>query len=173
MLKNAKLYEEELQKKYQETVYDLNYQYYHGDYATRIFMPENSCERHAFASVDNDGKVIGYIGYSINRQAKRAYNFGAISFDRGNLVYTVDLLKAIDDIFRKYGVSTIEFFAFVDNPITPTYTKLVEKYGGRIVGTLTNTHMLQDGRLHDTIIYEMSLWGYIREKTKIAERRNK
>lgn len=164
MLKNAMLYMDEINKKYYEIAYDLDYQYYIGNCGGPIHFHDNCYEHPEFVSVDENDNVIGVFKYSLDRAARRAYNFGAISFDRGNTIFTIDMLRAIDDIFRKYKMHTMEFWAFVDNPITPTYTKLVEKYGGRIVGVLKDCMILQDGQLHDSIIYELSLWGYIAAK---------
>ena len=167
MLKNALSYKDEISKKYKEIMYDLDYQYYMGNSGREYWFPEDNYEHHSFASVDNNDNVIGAISYRIDRAAKRAYNFGAVSFDRGNLIFTKDLLRAIDNIFCKYGISSIEFFAFEDNPITPTYTKLIEKYGGRIVGILYNQMMLQDGKLHNSVIFELTMWNYISAKAGV------
>lgn len=164
MLKNSLLFKEELSKKYQEIMYDMDYQYYMGNSGRNYWFPEDTYENHSFVSINDKGEVIGAISYRLDRAARRAYNFGAISFDRGNLTFTKDLLKAIEDIFFRYGMSSLDFMAFTDNPITPTYTKLVEKYGGRIVGVYYNNIMLQDGKLHNTILYEMTLGSYVSAK---------
>lgn len=162
MLKNALLYKEILQKKFQETWYNPAYKFYSGGTGNNnLLIPDNCYENHCFASVDSNDNVLGYIAYHVDYAAMSCCNFGAISFDLGNLVFTKDLLQSIDDIFVKYGMNRIDFWAFVDNPIVPTYQKLVEKYGGRIVGILEDTAKLMDGQLHSSIIFELKADSYL------------
>lgn len=165
MLKNAMCYKEELQRKFQEVFYDLDYIYYSGGTGNyNLMIPENNFEKHCFASVDKDNNIIGYIAYNVDFAAKSCYNFGAISFNRGNLVFTKDLLRAIDDIFRKYRMNRLDFYCFIDNPIRVTYQKLVEKYGGRVVGILEDNAMLLDGKLHSSIMFELKAMSYLAKK---------
>ena len=44
--------------------------------------PEGS--QFQYAIVDNNEKLIGYLGYAVDWYASKAYNFGLFSFDRGN-----------------------------------------------------------------------------------------
>lgn len=162
MLKNALPYKEELIKKFQEVWYNVDYQYYSGGTGNRnLMIPDNNYEDHCFASIDRNGKVVGYIAYHVDYAAMSCCNFGAISFDRGNLTFTKDLFQAIDDIFTKYHMNRIDFWAFTDNPVVPTYHRLVEKYGGRVVGILEDTAKLIDGKLHSSIIFELKADAYL------------
>lgn len=165
MLKNAMLYKEELLRKYQEVMYDLDYIYYSGGTGNcNLMIPENTYEKHCFASVDKNDNVIGYIAYNVDFAAKSCYNFGAISFERGNVNYTKDLLRAIDDIFRKYKMNRLDFYCILDNPIRTTYQKLIEKYGGRVVGVLEDNSMLLDGKIHSSIMFELKAMSYLSKK---------
>lgn len=165
MLKNAQSYKSELQRKYQETIYDIDYQYFHCSFGSvPLMVPDRTFDSHCFVSVDKKDNIIGYIGYVVDYAARRVSEYGIISFDKGNLEFTKDVLQSIDDIFRKYKMSSLTFSCFTDNPIMPTYTKLVEKYNGRVVGVFNNCAVLLDGKLHNSVHYEMTLWGYISAK---------
>lgn len=45
-------------------------------------IPDNNYDAHHFASVDNNGNVIGYISYRISWITMSADNFGIISFGK-------------------------------------------------------------------------------------------
>lgn len=170
MLKNALLYKDELLKKYSNIMYDLDYQFYGGGNGLHLpLLPDNTYENHNFVSVDENDNVIGYISYHVDYAAMSCCNFGIMSFDRGNRNFTKDVFKAIDDIFTKYHMNRLDFWCFIDNPIRPTYQKLVEKYGGRVVGTLTDTAKLLDGELHSSIIFELTAEAYL-FKTRFRRR---
>lgn len=170
MLKNALLYKDEIMRKYQDVMYDLRYQYYCGGSGhNQPLIPENNFERHTFASVDEEGNVIGFISYNVDYAAMSCCNFGACSFDIGNRNFTKDLFIAIDEIFTKYHMNRLDFWCFIDNPVRPTYQKLIEKYGGRVVGTMTDTAKLQDGELHSSIIFELTAEEYL-FKTRFKRR---
>lgn len=59
------------------------------------------------------------------------------------------------DIFNKYNMNKIEFRAYLDNPVIKHYYKFTEKFGGRLVGILKDTIMLEDGKLHNEVMFEM------------------
>lgn len=162
MLKNALNYKDEIQRKFADVMYDLDYQFFGGGNGLNmITIFDNNFEHHQLASIDENGNVIGYIAYHVDYAAMSCCNFGAISFDRGNLTFTKDLLQAIDDIFYKYRMNRIDFWCFVDNPIRPTYQRLVEKFGGRVVGVLEDTARLMDGKLHSSMIFELKADEYL------------
>lgn len=156
MLKPAQNYITEIKTKYADTMYDLNYQYYHADRWTSFpSISEDNCWKHQFASVDANNNVIGYISYSINLSAESCDNFTIISFDKGNLTFVRDIQQAVDDIFNKYNFNRLEFQCFVGNTALRGYRNFIKRYGGREVGTLKQVNKLIDGKLYDAVIFEI------------------
>ena len=132
MLKPAQLYKDELQKKNIETWYDQRYMYYHsGTGAYDILFADNNCDKHQFVSVDKDDNVIGYISYKIDWCALNADNFGIISYDIGNIEFAKDCYRAVCDLFEKYHMNRVGWFAFVDNPAVKGYRNFIKKHGGK------------------------------------------
>lgn len=156
MLKPAQLYENELQKKNIATWYDQRYMYYHsGIGAYKISLEDNNCEKHQFVSVDKDDNVIGYISYKIDWTALNAENFGIISYDIGNIEFVKDCYKAVCDLFEKYHMNRVGWFAFTDNPAVRSYRNFIKNHGGRECGHLRQVSRLIDGELHDAVEFEI------------------
>lgn len=156
MIKSALNFADEIKSKYAERMYDIDYQWYFGWRGTEIpKIEENSYNAYRFASVGKDGNVIGYICYDTNLSSNSCINFGIISFDRGNLNFVRDVRQAINDIFYKYNFNRIEFHCFDGNPALRGYRNFIKKFGGREVGRLRKAVKLLDGKLYDTIIFEI------------------
>lgn len=156
MLIPAQLYKEELNKKNYETWYDQRYMYYHsGTGAYDIQLADNNCDKHQFVSVDKDNNVIGYISYKIDWQALSADNFGIISYDLGNLTFVKDVYQAICDLFEKYHMNRVSWFAFADNPAVKGYRNFIKKHGGIECAYHRQISKLVDGKLHDAIQFEI------------------
>lgn len=95
MLKPAQLYKEELEKLFLRTWYDLKYMFYSGWTGSELpTIPDNNYDAHHFASVDNNGNVIGYISYRISWITMSADNFGIISFGN-HIEFARDVYKVI------------------------------------------------------------------------------
>lgn len=75
--------------------------------------------------------------------------------DRPNREFGLDVLRVLDDIFYKFSLNRIEFSAFSDNPAIKSYRTFIKKYGGREVCTLRETNRLMDGKMHDSVIFEI------------------
>lgn len=160
MIKPAQLYTEELKRLYCETWYDPKYIYYHSDIGTQeLQFSDNNYERHSFAILENN-EVVGYISYRLNWASKVTYNFGIISFKQ-SLVFGKDLMKIIDDIFMKYKMNKMEFYAFSDNPVIKHYYNFINRFGGREVGILKESALLMDGKLHDSVMFELFAKDYL------------
>lgn len=156
MLKPAQLYKEELQKKNYETWYDQRYMYYNSDIgAYDIQLADNNCEKHQFVSVDKDNNVIGYISYKIDWRALNADNFGIISYGIGNVEFAKDCYQVVCDLFEKYHVNRVGWFAYVDNPAVRGYRNFIKKHGGRECAYLRQVAKLIDGKLHDAVEFEV------------------
>lgn len=156
MLRPAQLYKDELQKKNYETWYDPRYMFYNsGTGAYDIQLADNNCDKHQFVSVDKDDNVIGYISYKIDWQALSADNFGIISYDIGNVQFAKDCYQAICDLFEKYHMNRVSWFAFADNPAIRGYRNLIKKHGGVECAYHRQISKLTDGKLHDAVQFEI------------------
>lgn len=162
MLKPAQLYAEELQKKNYETWYDKRYMYYGGLGACDIELADNNCDKHQFVSVDKDNNVIGYISYKIDWCALNADNFGIISYDMGNFQFLRDCYQVVCDLFKKYHMNRVGWFAYVDNPAIRGYRNFVKKHGGKECAYLRQIAKLADGKLHDAVEFEILAEEFIR-----------
>ena len=113
MLKPAQLYREELEKLFLRTWYDPKYMFYSGCTGNeQLTIPDDNYDAHHFASVDDEGNVIGYISYRINWVSMSTHDFGIISF--GNHVeFAKDVYKAFCDLFEKHNMNRISWYAFV------------------------------------------------------------
>lgn len=156
MLKAARLYTDELMKKDVEGWYDIKNMYWNGGcYSDSIKLEKSNWSEHQFVSVNEKNELLGYISYSVDHAALKAYNFGIISFQKGNPDYAKDLYQIVLDIFYKYNLNKIEFCAYTDNPALRGYKNFIEKVGGRIVGVRHQTTILLDHKLHDNMEFEI------------------
>ncbi len=156
MLKAAQLYEDELQKKNIEAWYKSENIYWNGGpYDSVINLKEDNYDCHQFVSVDKNNNVIGYICYEINWAVMSAGSFGIISFDKGNIEFARDIYTAICNLFEIYHVNRIAWTCYVDNPAIRGYRNFVKKHGGRECAYYRQNAKLMDGRLHDSVEFEI------------------
>jgi hypothetical protein len=138
--------------------------YFSGEY-NEFTVPDNALWRRDFVHLSKEGKVDGYFSYDYNDMDKCIRNIGLISFvDNGGLLVK-NVLEHIKTLFMK-GAQRLEFSAFIDNPATKIYDRLIKRYGGKVVGELHRTYYY-DGIYHDRKIYEI-----LREDYFVAVNRN-
>ena len=157
MLVPAQLYKEELKKKMVSTWYNLEYQYYWSNYYEEPNFEKNNNNdiyNRQFAFVE-DNKVTGYFSYTFDNSTKSLYNMGVLSFEKPNYHFIKAVIKHIKWLFDEKIIDRIEFFAYEDNPAIKGYDKILERFGGKRVGKLTRSQKLYDGKLHNTILYEI------------------
>lgn len=163
MLKPAQLYAEELQRKNTEAWYKPENIFWNGGAGDSSFnFPDNNYDSHCFVSIDKNNQVIGYIGYAVDWVAMSADRFGIISYDKGNLEFAKDLYKAICDLFEVYHMNRVSWMAFADNPAIRGYRNFIKKHGGRECGYHRQVAKLQDGRLHDSVEFEILAEEFVR-----------
>ena len=184
MIKEAQLYRDELNRLFIKTWYDKKYQYFYDGFGRSEWqIPDNCYYERQFVSVNEYGRILGYIAYSYDQNSKSARDFGIICFDEFSPEYAYDVLLVIYDIFFKFGLNRVEFRCFSDNPVRKSYRSWIKRYGGREVCNLRQTTLLMDGNLHDSTIFEVltddltisktSLKTQLEEDAeKIIERRN-
>ena len=165
MLDIALKYKDKLQELYLNTWHQDKYKYYnYNSYWSALELKENTWDAHEFVSVDKDGKVLGFIFYSVDRPSNSACSLGIINFADSSLTFGKDVLQAIKDIFEKYNFHKLSFCVVVGNPIEKTYDKLTPKYGGRIVGVEKQHAKLCDNKYYDVKRYEILREDYMRVK---------
>lgn len=156
MLKPAQLYQEKLQEENIKSWYKPENIYWNGWYGdSQITIMENNYDGHQFVSVDKDDNVIGYIAYNVDWAAMSADRFGIISFNKGSIEFAKDLYKAICDLFNVYHMNRVSWCAFVDNPAVRGYRNFIKKHGGRECGYHRQKVKLMDGKLHDSVEFEI------------------
>lgn len=154
MLVPAQLYKEELRNKIISTWYSLEYQYYWQSYNQEPNFDDNNLYGRQFAFVEDD-KVTGYFSYSIDNSSKSLYNMGLLSFEKPNYHFIKAVTSHIKWLFDEKIIDRIEFFAYEDNPAIKGYDKMAERFGGKRAGKFTRSQKLYDGKLHNTIMYEI------------------
>ncbi len=160
MLKPAMMYEEVVKQKLRDTWYDETYMYYHSDnYRGDFDLKDDS--RWYFVSVDTSNEVLGFISFQIDRDVNQARNWGAISFDIGNVTFIRDLFNLIDDIFNKYHFNRLEWCCVGGNPILPTYIRYCIKHGGEQVAHEHECARTLDGTIRDVFTFEILANKYV------------
>ena len=156
MLKPAQLYTDQLRKEILKTWYMPENIYWNGSYwDSLVDIPEDNANKHCFVSVDRQGRLIGYICYAVDWAAMSADGFGIISFDKGNMEFIKDIYEAVSDIFAKYHMNRISWFCYADNPATRGYRNFIRRHGGRECGHYRQYAKLRDGKLHDSVMFEI------------------
>lgn len=164
-LVNAKLYEEDIKKKMWQIWYDEKYQYYFGGSWRSDFSLDFKSDgylKRAFAVLNNNNDLIGYISYSVDTDVQVAQWFGAVNFSQDKLTFGKALKQTIEDCFLKYGLQVVEWNVICGNPVERSYDRICKKLGGRIVGI--RKHRIKDlaGNIHDDKIYEILRSDFIR-----------
>lgn len=165
MLDIALKYTDELKKLHINTWGNDKYKYY--NYRSFYELPkfeESTWDGHDFVSLDKNGKIIGAIGYSINRPTDSVCGLGILNFTDDKLTFGRDVLQAIKDIFEKYNFRKLSCCVVIGNPIEKTYDRLITKYGGRIVGIERAETKLSDNKYYDVKRYEILREDYIKTK---------
>ena len=165
MLVPAFNYAEELKKKMATTWFDEKYKYYNFDtYYSELVIDNETWNRHQFVSLDKDENVIGYISYVVNRQTYNCNGFEIINFTDNKFVFGMDLGQALTDIFEKFKFRKLNFSVVIGNPIEKSYDKMIDKYGGRIVGVYKQEARLFDGEYYDEKLYEITREDYLKSR---------
>lgn len=156
MLKPALLYENEIREEFIGIMFDGRFKFEDSACWRDCYdLKRSTWDKHEFVSV-HKGKVIGYIAYGIDRTTDAVNGLHIINFTgKPNLIFAMDLKKALVDIFEKFHFSKLNFTCIIGNPILPQYDKLCLKHGGRIVGVWEKDAKLIDGEFYDLKLYEI------------------
>ena len=141
-----------------EVWYDEKYQYYFGGNWRSDFSLADSTNdymKRAFAVLNNNDELIGYISYSVDNELRIAQWFGAINFSDDKISFGKALRQVITDCFLKFGMEVVEWNVICGNPIEPSYDKMCKKLGGRIIGIRHHRAIDLVGNIHDDKSYEI------------------
>ena len=168
MIDVANKYKEKLEKHFLGIWNNRKYDYWNTGGYNRSMpeIPGTDYNESHFAILDGDN-IIGYISYDINRVSKVVSCLQAINFSeepRHRIIFGVGLSRVLRNIFEVSNMSKITFSMTVGNPIEKSYDKLINRFGGRIVGTYKDDVMLSDGKLYDLKLYEILKSDYIKNK---------
>lgn len=156
MIKPAQLYAEKLQEENIKAWYKPENIFWEGGTGNcQIVINEDNYNCHQFVSVDKNDNVIGYITYAVDWQAMNADRFGIISYDRGNAIFAKDVYEVVCNLFEIYHMNRVSWFAFADNPAVRGYRNFKKKHGGRECAYQRQIAKLMDGKLHDSVQFEI------------------
>ena len=165
MIKPAVLYEQEIIDSFKNIFFNEKYKYlYYSGYGIPQ-IENNTFNVHQFASVDNNNNLVGFIYYDVDRTYHAARTLCAVNFTDNYITFGADLVQVIKDIFEKYHFHKLIFNAVIGNPAREKYTKIIERFGGRIVG-IAKEDIYMYGKYHDKIIYEVLKSDYDNMKEK-------
>lgn len=152
MLVPAVTRKEELLLKFTNIIYTDDFWFYNG-YAHSHKLPEIclSDNHYQFAIVDGE-TVAGFLAYKIDVVTDSIYNFGLISFDKGNLTVISDTIHQFKKLISEHN--RIEWRCVGDNPVSSFYDKLCKRYGGQKV-TFRKSAISREGRIIDSYLYEI------------------
>lgn len=162
MLKPAICYKEYMEKELAKKFYTEDMLYYTGCLNSQLLKIEESGKDgfYQWAVLDNkEEKVIGYITYSVDYFSSSAYEFGAFSFDKGNVIMGKELFNLLEKLIQ--SMHRVEFRAISGNKATRGYDNFLERH--KEIGT---KHILKDvfrdtkGNYHDVYIYEFVNSGF-------------
>lgn len=104
-----------------------------------------------YAIVDGE-KVIGYLGYYVNYYTSNVYNFGLISFEKGNPLIGKDLFEKMEELVSRFH--RIEWRMIGGNPVERSYDKFCERHNG-IKHVFKDVLKDAEGNYRDSIVYEI------------------
>lgn len=152
MLKPAILFKSELENIFTEIIYSEDYLYYSG-YAHEHNVPKITLEYGAYqyAIIEND-TIIGFLAYRIDATTDSVYNFGLISFQKGNITLVSDALHHFKKLVAEHN--RIEWRCVEGNPVSHLYDRICKRFGGSRF-TLHQVSKNLKGEIVDSYIYEI------------------
>lgn len=154
MLVPAQLYSSEIKREFQKLFYTDDMMYETGSLAQwSPSIPDVPAEdEYLYAIVNNNKELIGYLAYRVDHYSSKAYNFGLVSFRRGNPIIGKDLYNKLEELVS--SLHRVEWRMVGGNPVEKHYDKFCKMHNG-------TKHILKDsirdrnGHYRDDIIYEI------------------
>ena len=159
MLKPAILYQDQLERKFQENLYTEDYYYYAG-YEGCSSVPDITAEDHRYhwVSVDSSDNILGYFTYYIYRVPDTVCSFGLYAFKKHSPTFARDIYRKLENLIENHH--RLEWRMISTNPIGDAYNRFLKQYGNynRLQTTrlvLHDVNVDPDGKYSDDIIYEI------------------
>lgn len=154
MLVPAILYKEQIKTEFQKKFYSMDMLYETG--CNSQWCPEISDEPEEgvfeYAIINGRGKLIGYLSYQVDYYSSNAYNFGLMSFDRGNPIIGKVLFEKMEELVST--MHRVEWRMIGGNPVERHYDRFCAKYGGAKY-ILHDSVRDKNGKYHDNVVYEI------------------
>ena len=91
----------------------------------------------------SNNRLIGHLSYRVDYYCSKVYNFGLMSFDKGNYIVGKDGSTKMEEIVEMYH--RVEWRMIRGNPAERSYDKFCKKHNGK-------KHILKDERSKLVII---------------------
>lgn len=154
MLVPAILYKEQIKTEFQKRFYTMDMLYETG--CNSQWCPDISDEPEEgvfeYAIINGRGKLIGYLSYQVDYYSSNAYNFGLMSFDRGNPIIGKVLFEKMEELVST--MHRLEWRMIGGNPVERHYDRFCTKYGGAKY-ILHDSIRDKNGKYHDNVVYEI------------------
>lgn len=172
MLVPAILYKEQIKTEFQKRFYTMDMLYETG--CNSQWCPDISDEPEEgvfeYAIINGRGKLIGYLSYQVDYYSSNAYNFGLMSFDRGNPIIGKDLFEKMEELVST--MHRVEWRMIGGNPVERHYDRFCAKYGGAKY-ILHDSVRDKNGKYHDNVVYEIiRLMDTLSENENLKEKEN-
>lgn len=132
MLKPAILFKEEIQNYFKSIYYTEEMMFVSGGMENWlpdiVECPEENLFQYAI--IDNNKNLIGYVSFKVNWYDSAAYNFGLISFDKGNINIGFAMKEVIDKIANEFHLHSMEWRVVGGNPVEDAYDRFCKKFNG-------------------------------------------
>lgn len=115
--------------------------------AKLITLSNSREEMHEFVSVGDEGKILGFIRYSIFNNS--AINLELISFEKNSSIFSKDLIEALKDIFDLYKLNRVSFSASLQHPLLNKYKNIIKKFNGKYRENKKNGYVLFELKKED------------------------
>lgn len=147
---------DEVEKLFKQQFYTEDMFYYVGGVDSFPLEISQSTDngRYEWAIMDGD-KVVGFIAYVIDWYSQGVYNFGLISFDKGNPKVGIGI-KDVIKLLLFYHIHRIEWKMICGNPVERHYDFWCKKFGGKKIELRDVTKDYQ-GNFRNSVIYEVIL----------------
>lgn len=159
MLKPAGIYREQLEPLCVEAWEDeRNKFFFYGSYFQMPSSAWDTWGAFSYCSVGPDGKVIGYFGVGVDRVLRTVDSLNAINFRtdaESQMIFARDLIAVFRKLFKEFRYHRVRFACVCGNPVEEKYKRIIDRIGGKFVGTFHYDVMLRDGRIYDTNFYEI------------------
>lgn len=153
MLVPAILFKEQITREFQKLYYTEDMLLETGDLGQWCpNIPDVPNEGQFDYAIISGNKLIGYLSYRVDYYASKAYNFGLISFDKGNPIVGKDLFEKLEELVSV--LHRVEWRMVGGNPVERHYDKFCKRHHG-IKHILKDAVRDSDGNYRNDVIYEI------------------